>query len=436
MPETVGPPPSVHFVDDDPDLRDLLRLWLEEAGFSVAAFERAEDCLTALRTGVQPDAVVLDLGLPGIGGERALARLSKSFRDVPVVVLTSRGDARTMAASVQGGAHDYIRKPVDRERLVTTVRRAVEHARLTRTVSELEYATQRRRLPGVVARSPRMAALARQVEQVAASDVSVVIRGESGTGKEAIASAIHALSGRRGGPFVVVNCAAIPESLQDSTLFGHERGSFTGAAGRHVGCFERAHGGTLFLDEVAELSATAQSKLLRVLQERKVMRVGGTDEVTLDFRLITASHRSLREAADDGRFRSDLYYRVVVFELEVPPLREREGDVALLVDHFLERFGAELTGAVPEMTPEARAVLQRYAWPGNVRELQNAVQRAILSAGRGAIGVAHLPRATIDAAARASSSPAPSELPPASRPAAPAVDGALVLEPGLTLAAI
>ncbi|MBI4956388.1 MAG: sigma-54-dependent Fis family transcriptional regulator [Myxococcales bacterium] len=418
-------------MDDDAELRALLRLGLEEAAHDVREFGRAEDCLEALRTGAEPDVVVLDLCLPGIGGEQALAVLGARFRDVPVVVLTSKGDVRTMAVSVKDGAHDFIQKPVDQDRLTATVRNACQQGRRARSAAQLEHAARRGSLPGLVGGSVRMAALARHVERVGASDVNVLVQGESGTGKEAIAAAIHAQSSRHTGPFVALNCAAIPDTLQDSALFGHERGSFTGATGRHPGCFERAHGGTLFLDEVAELSTSAQSKLLRVLQERKIMRVGGREEIPVDFRLVAASHRSLRDSVDAGRFREDLYYRIVVFELEVPPLRERDGDVDLLVDHFAATFGPTLVGAVPAVAPEARAMLRRYAWPGNVRELQNALQRAILSAGGGTVGVAHLPRTLIEAALSAPSEPA---VPAA--PAAGSRSGALVLAPGLPLAEI
>jgi DNA-binding NtrC family response regulator len=236
-----------------------------------------------------------------------------------------------------------------------------------------------------------MREVARQIERVASTDVTVLIHGESGTGKELVARAIHEHSGRRTQQFLALNCAALPETLQEAELFGYEKGAFTGAAARRLGRFEQVAGGTLFLDEVAELSAGAQSKLLRVLQERVVQRVGGNDEVPVDFRLVTATHRDLADEVKKGRFREDLYFRIVVFELELPPLRLREGDVRVLTRHFIEKHGPRLINAAPDLDPEALAVMMRHAWPGNVRELENTLQRAMVSCDRSIIRKGDLP---------------------------------------------
>jgi two-component system, NtrC family, response regulator HydG len=252
-------------------------------------------------------------------------------------------------------------------------------------------------IPGAVGRSPAMRDLAWQVQQVASKDVNVLVVGESGSGKELVARTIHTLSARGHSRFVALNCAAIPETLQDTELFGHERGSFTGAAARHRGRFEQAEGGTLFLDEVAELSPSVQSKLLRVLQERTVRRVGGgPDELPVDFRLIAASHRSLWREVQEGRFREDLYFRLVVYELEVPPLRDRTGDIPMLAASFVESFGSSLLGRVPRISSEAMEVLVAYEWPGNVRQLQNVIQRALIACSDGVILANDLPRSLLD----------------------------------------
>ena len=271
---------------------------------------------------------------------------------------------------MQAGASDYLSKPVDRNTLLSSVQRALryseekQHAQIDDSVEEDSYA-------GVIGRSPRMREVFRQVDRVAGRDISVLIRGDSGTGKELIARAIHENSRRAGGPFVAINCAAIPESLQDSELFGHERGSFTGAHKARAGCFERADGGTLFLDEVAELSLGVQAKLLRVLQERCFDRLGGIRTVESDFRLITATHRGLRDMVEANRFREDLYFRIVVFEIELPPLRMRDGDLRLLVPRLLDDLSADLGAGPRRLTPRAMETLERYPFPGNVRELEN-----------------------------------------------------------------
>lgn len=379
-------------VDDDDDMRALLARWLAKAGFVVESFDSGEACLAALGHKL-PAAVLLDLNMPGIGGTQTLTRIKTHNRFLPVIVLTVEREVETVVSTMQSGAYDFLVKPLGESKLLTTVRNAVEQHRMALRLAQLEREVSGESVGGLVGQSHAMRELAGQIERLAASDISVCVHGESGTGKELVAKAIHDNSGRRDKPFVAINCAAVPESLQESELFGHERGSFTGAANRHVGKFEQANGGTVFLDEVAELSPVLQSKLLRVLQERKVSRVGSTQEIPVDFRLIAATHRRLSDEVRAGRFREDLYFRIVVFELEVPALRDRDSDVKLLTEHFLRKFGPRLRSRTPTITPEAMELLARHPFRGNVRELENAIQRAVVSCDGDTIRPADLPPA-------------------------------------------
>jgi DNA-binding NtrC family response regulator len=305
----------VMLVDDDPDLRASAARWLNDAGMSTVECPDAESFLDVLDT-TWPDIVCLDLGIPGISGPQALDAVRRRHPGVPVLILGA--EASEPPDAIQGEVSGYLAKPVDSSRLLSSVLRALrsseegQQTTIDSSVEEVSYS-------GVIGRSPQMREVFRQVDRVAGRDISVLIRGDSGTGKELIARAIHENSRRAGGPFVAINCASIPESLQDSELFGHERGSFTGAYKARAGCFERANGGTIFLDEVAELSLGVQAKLLRVLQERRFERLGGIQTLESDFRLIAATHRRLRDMVEANRFREDLYFRIVVFEIELPP---------------------------------------------------------------------------------------------------------------------
>jgi DNA-binding NtrC family response regulator len=392
--------PLVALVDDDPDMRILVAQWLNQAGIRTIECADAEAFLESLDTTV-PDLVCLDLGLPHMSGREALDEVRRRHPTTPVIMLTVESSTQSIVDAMRGGALDYLTKPVERELLLSSVRRALrasEELRRARAESfddEASYA-------GVIGRSAPMREVFRQVDRVAGRDISVLIRGESGTGKELIARAIHENSRRAGGPFVAINCAAIPESLQDSELFGHERGSFTGAHKARAGCFERADGGTLFLDEVGELSLGVQAKLLRVLQERRFARLGGVRTVESDFRLITATHRSLREMVEAKRFRDDLYFRVVVFEIELPPLRMREHDLRLLVPRLLEGLCSDLGAAQFRITESAMDALERYPFPGNVRELENVLQCAAVLATGDRIDIHDLPARVRENAAGAS----------------------------------
>ena len=396
--------PAVFVVDDDAHIRTLIASWVEAAGFRPVELESGEACLAALPTET-PAAVLLDLSMPGMGGAATLDRVRSHHRHLPVIVLTANRDVDTVVDLMRRGAYDFLPKPIDRTKLVTTLVNAMEKHAMAMRLATLEREAEGRAIPGFVGASRTMRELYRQIDRVAASDISVYIHGESGTGKELVARAIHDRSGRSRSPFIALNCAAIPESLQESELFGHERGSFTGAAQRRIGCFEQVAGGTLFLDEVAELSPGAQSKLLRVLQQRTIQRVGASQEIQVDFRLLAATHQDLPAAVRAGRFREDLFYRIVVFELELPPLRDREGDVELLARHFVAQAGRELAGREVQLSPEAMTALQRYDWPGNVRELQNVCQRAAVTCEGEAIVPGDLPPRIFAALAQPRSAP-------------------------------
>ncbi len=360
--------PVVYVADDCPDVRELMRLWLESLGCQPRCFGDGE----ALCDGVErciPDLVFLDLMMPRMSGMEALGRLKARNVICPVIVLSAVDDVKTVVQAVQLGARDYETKPLSLHRIEVLVRDTLE------SKGPLPLASDS---GGIVGNSPAMRPVHDAIERCSSSQISVLISGESGTGKELVARAIHRRSRRLDGPFVAINCGAIPESLQESELFGHERGAFTGAVAAHQGYFERAQAGTVFLDEVSALSPSAQKRLLRVLQERQVQRLGGSKLIDLQLRVISATNQPLHHEVRRGAFRRDLYYRLAVFPIEVPPLRERKGDILLLAEHFAEKhFGC------PELavSPEVRDILERHSWPGNVRELENVVQYALVSTG-------------------------------------------------------
>lgn len=405
--------PLVVLVDGNPDPRAAAARWLNDAGMRTVECSDAESFLDSLDTSL-PDLVCLDCSLPGMSGRQALDAVRRQHPSVPVLMLSADGSAELAVNAMQAGASDYLSKPVDRKTLLSSVQRALrsseetQHGHMDDSVEEDSYA-------GVIGRSPRMREVFRQVDRVAGRDISVLIRGDSGTGKELIAKAIHENSRRAGGPFVAINCAAIPESLQDSELFGHERGSFTGAHKARAGCFERADGGTLFLDEVAELSLGVQAKLLRVLQERCFDRLGGIRTVESDFRLITATHRGLRDLVEANRFREDLYFRIVVFEIELPPLRMRDGDLRLLVPRLLDDVSADLGAGPRRLTARAMETLERYPFPGNIRELENILQCAAVLATGEEIDLHDLPKRVRDHDGGSAKPPRVSAIAPDSR---------------------
>lgn len=367
---------TVIVVDDDVDLQALLQRWLAQAGYAVRCCESGE-ALGAMLRETLPVAVCLDLGLPGAHGLEILPLLRARHRDVPVIVLTADASAQSAVQAMKAGALDYVTKPAKREQIVEAVERAVsQYQSLHSEGQELPG------LEGLVGKSAPMQALFRQIRKVAASDITVFIHGESGTGKELVAQSLHALSARSHAPLVPVNCAAIPETMQDAELFGYEKGAFTGAIRAKAGRFEQADGGTLFLDEVAELVLPLQAKLLRVVQERSFERLGSERVTRADFRMISATHQSLKDRVEAGAFREDLFFRLAVMELEVPALRERPGDIDCLARDWFAKRRAQTEEGPRALAPAALQALSTYAWPGNVRELFNVLERAsVLSEG-------------------------------------------------------
>jgi two-component system response regulator HydG len=371
---------TILVVDDDTAHRTMLRTLVGGWGYEI---EEADDGSAAIARVRQRayDLVLMDVRMLKVSGLEALAAVKRLNPAIPVVIMTAYSSVETAVDALKQGAHDYLTKPLDFDKLKITIERAVEHTRLKaenrRLRESLGLRFDRSRIIGS---SPAMTKLLDTVSQVAPSEATALITGESGTGKELIAAAIHFNSSRRDGPFVQLNCAAITETLLESELFGHEKGAFTGAERRREGRFHQADGGSLFLDEVSEMPLSMQVRLLRVLQEREFTRVGGDAVVRVDVRLIAATNRRLPDLIAAGKFREDLYYRLNVVGLSVPPLRERREDIPLLVQHFLETFAQRNRKPIKGVTPQAMDRLIRYAWPGNVRELMNAVERAVVLA--------------------------------------------------------
>jgi two-component system, NtrC family, response regulator HydG len=381
-------------VDDEAGVRTGMKHLLETRGYSVTV---AEDGAAALeRVGeLPPDVVVTDLDMPKMGGMELLARLREKDRELAVIVATSAVDVQSAVAAMRAGATDYITKPVELDELVLSIERAIEHRNV-----RVENENLRRQLrqasgdgvEGLIGSSPAMQSVYRLARQVAPSKATVLITGESGTGKGELARTIHRLSPRADKPFVAVHCASLAETLLESELFGHEKGSFTGAERRRVGRFEQANLGTIFLDEVGEIPASIQVKLLTVLQDRRFERVGGNESVATDVRIVAATNRDLAADVAQGRFREDLYYRLNVVHVEMPPLRVRAGDLIALADHFLRRFAAENHKSIAGFSDRAKTRIRTYRWPGNVRELENAIERAVVLCEGDIIEEAHLPQ--------------------------------------------
>ncbi|MEQ8459509.1 MAG: sigma-54 dependent transcriptional regulator [Sandaracinaceae bacterium] len=395
-PPTTTDSAAVAVVDDDPVVRRLMRLWLEQEGYTVREFARGAQALAVEEL---PHLVCLDLGLEDMPGLHVMEHFLALDADLPVVVVTAERTIETAVNAMRGGAYDFVTKPLDRQRFLLAVARAAERRRLTERVRGLESQLGgRRAMARLIGDSAPMQELGGLIERVLSSDVAVAIFGESGTGKELVARTIHEQGHRSSGPFVAVNCAAIPESLQESELFGHEKGAFTGASARHLGRFEQAQGGTLFLDEVGEMSPATQAALLRTLQERTIRRVGGASDIPVDVRIVCATHRDLEGEVEAARFRQDLFYRLVVYPLQMPALRDRTDDVPALVRHFIEKLGPDVGRTPSRVDPVAIDALMRHAWPGNVRELQNVVHRALLACESDEMKLAHLPPAIRDRA--------------------------------------
>jgi DNA-binding NtrC family response regulator len=375
--------PNLLIVDDELSVRDSLGKWFREEGYEVCVAESAQAALTQMAD--HPfDLALVDIKMPGTDGVQLLHRMREIDPDMPVIIMTGYASVETAVAALKDGAYDYISKPFDPDDMAHTVRNALAHKRATRENVRLKETVAKATQPQeLIGQSAGMRRVLEAIETVAPTEATVLITGESGTGKELVARAIHAASHRRYNPLVVIHCGALAETLLESELFGHEKGAFTGAQYRKKGSFEIAEGGTVFLDEIGDISLKTQTDLLRVLQEHEITRVGGNHPIHVDFRCIAATNKILEELVEEGRFRPDLYYRLNVFQIQLPPLRERREDIPLLAAHFVRKFSASMNKRVTGVTPAGIAMLTRHDWPGNVRELENAVERAMVVA-RGA----------------------------------------------------
>jgi two-component system, NtrC family, nitrogen regulation response regulator GlnG len=383
--------------DDEDSLRWVLEKGLRQAGYEVTSVKDGAAAVRAVEAGAF-DLVFLDVRMPGLDGLSALARMREVRADACVVVMTAHGTMETAIQAMQRGAYDYLTKPFDLDEVLLLAERALAAGRLTQEVARLRSGLQEvREFSALIGRHPRMQDVYKTIGRIAGTDVTVLLRGESGTGKELVARAIHHYSRRAGRPFVAVSCAAIPGTLLESEMFGHERGAFTDAKERRLGKFELAHGGTLYLDEIGDMPLELQTKLLRALQERTIERLGGHESVRIDVRVLAATNRDLDALMREGKFREDLYYRLNVVALNLPPLRERRRDIPLLVEHFLAKYATELGEC--GVAPDALDRLVGHDWPGNVRELENVVQRAMVMATSGVILPEHLPIGPVSAAA-------------------------------------
>jgi DNA-binding NtrC family response regulator len=383
---------NILVVDDDKNICKMIEINLrKEKNYEVSVATNGEACLKHLREN-SPDLVLLDIQMPGIDGIETLKRIRDEDTIIPVVMMSAHGTIEKAVQSMRLGAYDFITKPFASDRLLVTVNNALLNSSLKREVDELKRELKDRyQFKNIIGQSGMMQEVFRSLEKVVDSNVTVLIQGESGTGKELIARAIHFHGRRSNSPFVAVNCSALPESLLESELFGHEKGSFTGATGRRIGKFEQANNGTIFLDEIGLMTPATQSKVLRVLQEREFERVGGNELVRVDTRVISATNKDLEEAVKHGEFREDLFYRIAVFPIKLPALRERKEDIPLLAAHFLAKYSEQENKQIDDISPDALELLMSYHWPGNVRELENAIERAMVLANPPEISGKDLP---------------------------------------------
>ena len=406
--------PSLLIVDDEAAILDSLRILFKNEGFDVSVARGGRAAIEALERAV-PEIVLTDIRMPSVSGMEILAAARSRDPDLPVILMTAQAELKTAIEAVNKGAFHYIQKPFDNDELIAICRRALEHRQLKAENRVLKQEIQRREHPEAVrpiGASRAFRDVLRMAETVAPTDSIVLIQGESGTGKEVIARYIHGLSERPQGPFLSINCGALPEGLLESELFGHVKGSFTGAVRDHEGLFAAAAGGTFFLDEIGEMTPAIQIKLLRVLQEREVTPVGGTQPVPVDVRLIAATNRDLEDDMKGGRFRSDLYYRLNVIAIHLPPLRDRKDDIPLLADAFLRRMAFERGQPPKAIGADAMTAIVAYEWPGNVRELENALERAATLSKGEEITAAELPARVTERRAPALAAERPSANPP------------------------
>ena len=389
----MGAPSSsfpILIVEDRDSLREMLRLALEAQDHTVLEARDASEALEQLRL-ARPVVVLTDLKLPVGDGFEVLRAAKEIDPELPVVVMTAYGSIQDAVTAMREGAMDFLAKPVEPEHLLLMVERAIAQRRMaTENILLRQELAERRGAPRIIGENGKLHQVSQQLHRAAATETTVLLEGESGTGKELFARALHALSPRADGPFVAINCAAIPETLLETELFGHEKGAFTGAVARKPGRFELAHRGTLFLDEIGELPLGLQAKILRALEEKEFERVGGTQSLHVDTRVVAATNRNLRKRVAEQQFRQDLYFRLSVFPIEIPPLRDRGRDTLILARHFVERFRGDLKKPALALSPAAIDALQRYPWPGNVRELQNCIERAVILCEGDAIQPQHL----------------------------------------------
>lgn len=380
---------KVLIADDEPRIRKVITLLLKDEGYDVKTVENGQQAVEAVAEFL-PDVVLLDQQMPLLTGVEALERIKQIRPEQVIVFVTAFGSISLAVDAVKKGAYDFIEKPFDNDKLLLTVRRAAEHSRLKGEVDILKSHLNNKKI-SIIGETTGLRQVIAQVKRVAETDETVLIHGESGTGKELIARTVHTESKRAMNPFVAINCGAIPLALMESELFGHEKGAFTDAKEMQQGTFERANGGTLFLDEIGELPMDAQVKLLRVLEERKITRVGGKKAIPVNVRIVAATNRNLDDEVKKGRFRLDLLFRLNVFTVTLPPLRERKEDIPLLVDYFIAKHNKALNLSIQSISRQAMDMLCSYDWPGNVRDLENAIQSAMILSPEGVIQTAHLP---------------------------------------------
>jgi two-component system response regulator AtoC len=393
---------KVLIVDDEAIIRDALSDWLKDIGYQVFTAENGHKALEVIEK-EKPGIMIADLVMPGMDGIELMKRAKAQQPNIEVIIITAYASIPTAITAMKEGAYDYIEKPFCPERAELLVKKLAEHRELIEeNLSLRQKLEDRYRFENIIAKSSKMQRVIEVIKVVAKSNVTILITGESGTGKELVARAIHSQSDRSSKPFVAVSCAALPESLLESELFGHEKGSFTGAYAQKKGKFEFANGGTLFLDEIGEMSANIQVHLLRVLEEKEFTRVGGNEPIKVDVRVISATNKDLRRAIEKQEFREDLYYRLNVVNIELPPLRERKEDIPLLAEHFLHKFAAENRKEVTEFSPEVIESLLAYDWPGNIRELENSIERAIILSRDSSITTADLPQENVSLVSSAS----------------------------------
>ncbi len=382
---------KVLLVDDEENIRFILQNVISDEGYDVKTAKDGLDALEQIKS-FHPEIVLLDKNMPRMDGMKTLQHLRKKFPDTVVIIITAHGDVTSAVEAMKTGAYDYLEKPFDNQKLILLLKRAEAHYRLQAEVITLrDVVNEKYSFRNIIGSSTKLKNVLDRVASVCETDATVLITGESGTGKELIARAIHFNSSRKGGPLITVNCGAIPLQLMESELFGHEKGAFTDAREMKIGKFEQANGGTLFLDEIGELPLDAQVKLLRVLEDKKIMRIGGKKEIPVDIRLVSATNNNLYERVQNNTFRLDLFYRLNIFTVHLPPLRERSEDIPALVDYFIRKHNPLLRTKITGCSKDAFTVLYHYPWPGNIRDLENAIQSAMIMCKTGEIQTEHLP---------------------------------------------